>query len=64
MRFSLECLYKLACSEAKEARHLFDKDLASKTMTIATKHTIVTVMSSIMDFDGYTTMSRCGRSPT
>jgi hypothetical protein len=45
-------------------KRLFDKDLASITMTIATKDTMVTVMSSIMDSDGYTTVSHCGGSPT
>ncbi len=64
MHFSLKYLYKLARSKEKEVKRLFDKDLASDTMTIATKDTMVTVISSIMDSDGYTTMSHCGGSPT
>jgi hypothetical protein len=64
MRFSLEHMYKLARSEDKEVRCLFDKDLASDTVANATKDTLVTVMSSIMDLDGYTTVSHFSGSPT
>jgi hypothetical protein len=63
MHFFLECLYKIARSEEKEAALLFDKESTPTTLTIATKDT-TTIMSTFTDSDGYSTVSRCGWSIT
>ncbi len=62
-RFSLEMLYDLARLEEKEARCLVDKEFAHDS-TLANAKDAATMMSSIMDSDGYTTVSYCGGSPT
>ncbi len=62
-RFSLKTLYKIARSEEKEARLYTDKVLALNSTSTDAKET-ATIMSSIMDSDGYTTVTRRGRSPT
>jgi hypothetical protein len=62
--FLLEHLYKIARSEKKEARRLFNNDFASDSLSPATTMDTATMMSSIMDSNGYTTMSRHGGSPT
>jgi hypothetical protein len=55
IRFLLERLYRIARSEEKEACQLFTKE-ALMTATTDT----ATAMSSIMDTDGFTTVSCCG----
>jgi hypothetical protein len=63
-RFLLERLYKITRSEEKEARRLFNNDFSSNSLSpTATKDT-ATMMSSIMDSNGYTTVSHHGGSPT
>ncbi len=62
-RFSLKTLYDHARSEEKEARRLVDKEFAHNS-TLANAKDAATMMSSITDSDGYTTISRRGRSPT
>jgi hypothetical protein len=62
-RFSLKTLYEIARLEEKEARLYTDKVLAHSSTSTKAKET-ATTMSSIMDLDGYTTVTRCGRSPT
>ncbi len=61
--FSLKTLYDLARSEEKEARHLVDKEFAQDS-AFANAKDATTMMSSITDSDGYTTVSRHGGSPT
>ncbi len=60
-RISLEHLYKIARLKKKKARRLFDNNVASKS---AAPKDSATMMSSIMDSDGYTTVSHRGGSPT
>jgi hypothetical protein len=55
--------YDLARSEKKEARSLVDKEFAHDS-TLANAKDAATMMSSITDSNGYTTISRCGGSPT
>ncbi len=62
--FLLECLYKIARSEEKKARRLFNNDFASNSLSPAVTKDTATMMSSITDSDGYTTMSHHGGSPT
>jgi hypothetical protein len=62
-RFSFKTLYDLACSEEKEARCLVDKEFAHDS-ALANAKDASTMMSSITDSDGYTTVSRRGGSPT
>jgi hypothetical protein len=59
MHFSLERLYKIAYSEEKEARLLFNKETAHPTLTIAAPNP-TTMMSSAKDSSWYTTVGRCG----
>jgi hypothetical protein len=61
--FSLKMLYDLAHLEKKEASHLVDKEFAHDSV-LADAKDAATMMSSIMDSDGYTTISRHGGSPT
>jgi hypothetical protein len=61
-RFSLKTLYKIARLEEKEARLYTDKVLAHNSTSTNAKE-MATMMSSITDSDGYTTVTRCGRSP-
>jgi hypothetical protein len=61
--FSLKMLYDLSRSEEKEARRLVDKEFAHD-FTLTNAKDAATMMSSITDSDGYTTVSRRGGSPT
>jgi hypothetical protein len=61
--FSLEHLYKIARSEDKEARHVFNKAPAPRSLATIPNDT-ATVMSSVTDSDGYTTVSHHGGSNT
>jgi hypothetical protein len=63
-RFLLERLYEITHYEGKEARRLFNNDFASNSLSPAAKEDTATMMSSIMDSDGYTTVSHHGGSPT
>jgi hypothetical protein len=63
--FSIKCLYKLARSKEKEATRLFNKDPLPNSLSIDTKaKETATTMSSIMDSDGFTTVSCLGGSST
>ena len=62
-RFSLKTLYKIAPLEEKEARLYTDKVLAHNSTSTVAKE-MAKMMSSITDSDGYTTVTRRGRSPT
>jgi hypothetical protein len=59
-RFSLERLYKIACSEEKEARCTFNKAAPAPESLATISKDSATVMSSITDSDGYTTVSHRG----
>ena len=61
-RFTLETLYEIARSEEKQARRHAENELANDSTSIDAKET-ATIMSSITDSDGYTTVNRHGRSP-
>ncbi len=61
-RFSLKMLYDLARLEEKEARCLVDKEFAHIS-TLANAKDAATMMSSITDSNGYTTVSCHGGSP-
>ncbi len=64
-RFSLECLYKLARTKEKEATRIFNKEPLPNSLSIDTKaKETATTMSSIMDSDGFTTVSHPGGSST
>jgi hypothetical protein len=61
-RFTLETLYEIARSEEKQARCHAENELANDSTSIDAKE-MATIMSSITDSDGYTTVNRHGRSP-
>jgi hypothetical protein len=63
MRFSLECLYNIARSEEKEVRHVFNKAPVPGSLATIPNDT-ATVISSVKESDGYTTMSHHGGSIT
>ncbi len=63
MRFSLECLYKIARLEENEARHVFNKATAPGSLATIPNDTAM-VMRSDTGSDGYITMSHHGRSIT
>jgi hypothetical protein len=61
--FSLKTLYNLAHLEEKEARRLVDKEVAQDS-ALANAKDAATIMSSITDSNGYTTVSPRDGSPT
>jgi hypothetical protein len=63
-RFSLKCLYEIARSEEKEAWRMFNKAAPAPESLATVLKDSATVMSSITDSDGYTTMSHCSGSST
>ena len=63
-RFSLKCLYEIARSEEKEAWRMFNKAAPAPESLATVLKDSATVMSSITDSDGYTTMSHHGGSIT
>jgi hypothetical protein len=62
-RFLLEHLYEIARLEEKEARHVFNKAPAPGSLATIPNDT-ATVMSSVTDSDGHTTVSYRGGSIT
>ena len=61
--FSLEALYDLARAEEKEAKCQVDYEVAHN-LAIADAKSTATMMSSITDSDGYTSVNRRSSSPT
>ncbi len=61
--FSLKTLYNLALAEEKDAKRQVDYKVAHD-LAIADAKSTATMMSSITDSDGYTSVNRCSSFPT